>query len=239
LNFFESLWQEIVGFGLVFAQSFYDNFIAGGRYMEMLNGLGVTLTVSVCAILLGVLMGAVTFFFRRSRFSFLRAIGYLYVDIVRGTPLVTQLFIIYFVVFASIHINPVLIGIFAFAFNSGAYVSEIIRAGVLSIDRGQTEAGRSLGLTSGQTMTYIVAPQAIKNILPALCNEFVVLIKETAVIGYLAVTDLTKASDIIRSRTFDPYMPLLTAALIYYIIIKFLTIAISRLERKLRASDIR
>ena len=239
MNFFESLWQGIIGFGPAFAEKIYDNFIKQDRYMWMVEGLGVTLMVSICAILLGVIMGAITFFMRRSRFGILRSIGYLYVDIVRGTPLVTQLFIIYFVVFASIHINPVLIGIFAFAFNSGAYVSEIIRAGVLSIDRGQTEAGRSLGLTSGQTMTYIVAPQAVKNILPALCNEFVVLIKETAVIGYLAVNDLTKASDAIRSRTFDAYVPLLTAALVYYIIIKSLTIVISRLERKLRASDIR
>jgi len=213
------------------------NFINENRYMMVVEGLGTTLLISFFAILLGAALGALAFFMRRSRFRIIRGIGYLYVDIIRGTPMVTQLFIIYFIVFASVHISPVLVAIFGFGFNSGAYVSEIIRAGVQSIDRGQTEAGRSLGLSSRQTMTHIIAPQAIKNILPALCNEFVVLIKETAVAGYLSVQDLTRAADTIRSRTYDPYIPLLTAAVIYYIIIKFLTLAIARLERSLRKSE--
>lgn len=222
-----------------FIQKLVANFITEGRYLLILDGLKMTILVSVFSIALGILMGSLTVFFRNSRFRLLRAIGYLYVDVVRGTPAVTQLLIIYYVVFGSVNISPMLVAIFAFGFNSGAYVSEIIRAGILSVDRGQTEAGRSLGLTAFQTMRYIVAPQAVKNILPAMINEFIMLIKETAIMGYIAIADLTRAGDIIRSRTFDAYIPLLTTAIIYYIIIKCLTLVMASVERRLRSADAR
>ena len=220
------------------SDAFVLNFIKEERYLLMLDGLKLTIFVSVFAILLGVFMGSLAYFLRRSRLKILRAIGYVYVDIIRGTPTVTQLLIIYFVVFGSVkNMSGTIAAIIAFGFNSGAYVSEIIRAGIQSIDKGQTEAGRSLGLSSRQTMFFIVVPQAVKNILPALINEFIVLIKETAIMGYIGLQDLTKAGDIIRSVTFDPYMPLLVPALVYYIIIKCLTLIMARVERKLRSAD--
>lgn len=245
-----NIYEALSMFASDFAQSFYLNFVKDDRYMQMVRGLGNTLLISLLAILLGVIFGALAFLLRNSFFldnsrsKVLRAIGkvckaagYVYVDVIRATPMVTQLLIIYFVIFASVNINAIFVAVLAFGFNSGAYVSEIFRAGIQSIDKGQTEAGRSLGLTHTQTMTYIIVPQAVKNVLPALANEFIVLIKETAVVGYISVQDLTRGADIIRSLTFEPFLPLIAAAVVYYIIIKFLTLAISAFERKLRASD--
>lgn len=233
-----------------FADSFYLNFIKDDRYMQIVRGLGNTLLISLLAIILGIAFGALAFLLRNSlfldnsRFRLLRwlgklckGIGYIYVDVIRATPMVTQLLIIYFVIFASVNINAIFVAVLAFGFNSGAYVSEIFRAGIQSIDKGQTEAGRSLGLSRMKTMLYIIVPQAVKNILPTLANEFIVLIKETAVVGYISVQDLTRGADIIRSLTFEPFLPLIAAAVIYYIIIKFLTLAISAFERKLRSAD--
>jgi len=236
--------------GASFVHSFYINFIRDNRWLLMADGLKITLIISVFAILVGIFFGSLTTLMRRchiKRFGIIgriiswiiRSMGYLYVDIIRGTPMVTQLLIVYFVIFASWKVNPVLVAIFAFGFNSGAYVSEIIRGGLLSIDKGQTEAGRSLGFSSASTMLHIIIPQAVKNILPMLCNEFVVLIKETAVVGYLAIADLTRAAEFITSRTFDFAMPLITAAIIYYVIIKLLTLGITKLERYLRKADVR
>lgn len=245
-----NIHEALSMFASDFTQSFYLNFVKDDRYMQMVRGLGNTLLISLLAILLGVIFGALAFLLRNSFFldnsrsKVLRAIGkvckaagYVYVDVIRATPMVTQLLIIYFVIFASVNINAIFVAVLAFGFNSGAYVSEIFRAGIQSIDKGQTEAGRSLGLTHTQTMTYIIVPQAVKNVLPALANEFIVLIKETAVVGYISVQDLTRGADIIRSLTFEPFLPLIAAAVVYYIIIKFLTLAISAFERKLRASD--
>ncbi len=245
-----NIYDALSAFWSDFAHSFYLNFIKDDRYIQMVKGLGNTLLISVLAILLGVAFGALafllrnSFFLNNSRFKVLRgigkickAIGYVYVDVIRATPMVTQLLIIYFVIFASVNINAIFVAVLAFGFNSGAYVSEIFRAGIQSIDKGQTEAGRSLGLSNLQTMAYIVVPQAIKNILPTLANEFIVLIKETAVVGYISVQDLTRGADIIRSLTFEPFLPLIVAALVYYIIIKFLTLGVSALERKLKESD--
>lgn len=233
-----------------FRHSFYLNFIKDDRYMQLAKGLGNTLLISALAIVLGVVFGTLafamrnSFFLENSRFKALRGlgkifkgIGYLYVDVIRATPVVTQLLIIYFVIFASVNINALFVAVLAFGFNSGAYVSEIFRAGIQSIDRGQTEAGRSLGFTHLQTMFYIIIPQAIKNVLPTLANEFIVLIKETAVVGYISVQDLTRGADIIRSLTFEPFLPLIAAAVIYYVIIKVLTLAVSAFERRLRISD--
>ncbi len=158
---------------------------------------------------------------------------------IRGTPSVTQLMIIYFVIFATVDLDKWIIAAIAFGVNSGAYVSEIIRAGILSVDHGQTEAGRSLGLNAFQTMTRIVIPQAVKNIFPALCNEFIVLIKETAIVGYVGLMDIQKAGDFIKSATFNAFMPLFGTAVIYYVLIKILTLLLRRIEIVLRRSDIR
>ena len=147
--------------------------------------------------------------------------------------------IIYFVIFAAVPWPKWIIASIAFGINSGAYVSEIIRAGILSIDKGQTEAGRSLGLNARQTMRLIVMPQAVKNIFPTLCNEFIVLIKETAIVGYVGLMDIQKAGDFIKSATYRAFMPLIGTAIIYYVIIKILTIILARIEKKLRQSDVR
>ena len=173
------------------------------------------------------------------RFKVLNWFAKAYLAVIRGTPMMIQLLIIYYIVFSSVNINKILVAIVAFGINSGAYVSEIIRAGIMSIDKGQTEAGRSLGLSSYQTMTHIVIPQALKNIFPALCNEFIVLIKETAIVGYVGLMDIQKASDFVKSATFEAAMPLLATAVIYFVIIKILTICLGLLEKKLRKSDAR
>ncbi len=162
----------------------------------------------------------------------------LYITVIRGTPVMVQLLIIYYVIFASVQMPKLIVGILAFGLNSGAYVAEIVRSGIMAVDRGQTEAGRSLGLNYIQTMRYIVLPQALKNILPALGNEFIALLKETSIVGYIALMDLTRAGDIIRSRTYDAFMPLIAVALIYLAIVILLTRALDRLERRLRKSDL-
>lgn len=218
---------------------FYESFIAQERYLLILNGLGNTLLLSLLAALFGILIGVFMTYCRLSRFSVLRAVSGVYIDVIRGTPSFIQLLIIYFVVFGQLDVNKLLVAGLAFGINSGAYVSEIIRAGIQSIDFGQTEAGRSLGLTQKQTMQYIIFPQAIKNILPALANEFIVLIKETAVCGYIAVSDITNAARMIYSSTYDASWPLLGAAVIYYVIIKLLTMLFRKLEERLRRADAR
>ncbi len=207
--------------------------------MLFLDGIGVTIKISLLAIVIGVAIGLLIALCSLSSKKFLRGIGKVYTDVIRGTPSVTQLMIIYFVIFASVHIDKWIIAAIAFGINSGAYVSEIIRAGILSIDKGQTEAGRSLGLSVSQTMIRIVIPQAVKNIFPALCNEFIVLIKETAIVGYVGLMDIQKAGDFIKSATFEPFMPLVGTAVIYFIIIKALTIGLRVIEKKLRKSEIR
>ena len=170
---------------LTLSEQFYKCFIREDRYKLMISGIGVTLKVSLVAVILGVIIGFLIAICNLSKSKFLRAIGLTYTDIIRGTPSVTQLMLIYFVAFAAVRWDKWIICAIAFGINSGGYVAEIIRAGILSIDRGQTEAGRSLGLNARQTMIHIVLPQAIKNIFPALCNEFIVLIKETAIVGYV------------------------------------------------------
>ena len=168
----------------------------------------------------------------------LNAICRAYITVIRGTPVVVQLLIIYFVIFGSVrNISKELVAILAFGMNSSAYVAEIFRSGIMSIDNGQFEAGRSLGFNYRQTMIYIIMPQAFKNVLPALGNEFIVLLKETSVSGYIALQDLTKGGDIIRSRTFDAFMPLMAVALIYLVMVMIFTKLVSMLERRLRNSD--
>ncbi len=205
----------------------------------LLSGIGVTFKVSILAIILGLISGCFIALGSMSKRKVFRGIGRVYTDIIRGTPSVTQLMIIYFVIFATINWEKWIIASIAFGINSGAYVSEIIRAGIQSVDIGQTEAGRSLGMTGAQTMLYIIIPQAAKNIFPALCNEFIVLIKETAIVGYVGLMDIQKAGDFIKSATFEAFMPLIMTAVIYYVIIKILTLLLGLIEKKLRASDIR
>lgn len=220
-----------------FGETFYKCFIKENRYQLLLDGIGVTLKVSLLAVFIGIIIGLLIALCNLSKNKFLRGIGKVYTDVIRGTPSVTQLMIIYFVIFATVNWEKWIIAAIAFGINSGAYVSEIIRAGILSIDKGQTEAGRSLGLNGYQTMIRIVIPQAVKNIFPALCNEFIVLIKETAIVGYVGLVDIQKAGDFIKSSTFIAFMPLIGTAIIYFIIIKALTIGLGFIEKALRKSE--
>ena len=203
------------------------------------DGLGVTIKVSILAALLGMIIGFLIALCNLSKNKLLNRIGKIYTDVIRGTPSVTQLMIIYFVVFATIDWPKWIIVSIAFGINSGAYVSEIIRAGIMSIDKGQTEAGRSLGLSASQTMTYIVIPQAVKNIFPAMGNEFITLIKETAIVGYVGLVDIQKAGDFIKSATYKPFMPLIGTAVIYFVLVKILTLALGKCEERLRKSEMR
>lgn len=220
-------------------ETFVRCFITDDRYKLLLSGIGVTIKVSLLAALLGVIIGFLIALCSLSKKKPLNLIGKVYTDIIRGTPSVTQLMIIYFVIFATVHWPKWVIAAIAFGINSGAYVSEIIRAGIMSIDRGQTEAGRSLGLSAKQTMMKIVVPQAVKNIFPALCNEFITLIKETAIVGYVGLVDIQKAGDFIKSNTYEAFMPLIGTAIIYFVLIKILTIALAKYEEHLRKSEIR
>ena len=174
---------------------------------------------------------------RTGKFKVLNFIAQIYLTVIRGTPVVVQLMIIYYIIFASVDINKVIVAVLAFGINSGAYVAEICRAGIMSIDIGQLEAGRSIGFSYAQTMWYIILPQAFKNILPALGNEFIVLLKETSVSGYIALQDLTKGGDIIRSRTYDAFFPLIAVALIYLVMVMIFTKLVSMLERRLKQSE--
>ncbi|MDD6435299.1 MAG: amino acid ABC transporter permease [Clostridiales bacterium] len=221
------------------AAVFTKCFIRKNRYQLLLSGIGVTVKVSLLAVIIGVLLGFVIAICNLSKNKVLKTIGGVYTDIIRGTPSVTQLLIIYFVIFASVDLEKWIIAAIAFGINSAAYVSEIFRAGILSIDKGQTEAGRSLGLSASQTMTRIVIPQAIKNVFPALCNEFIVLIKETAIVGYVGIMDIQKAGDFIKSATYEAFMPLMATAVIYYVLIKLLTSVLKIFENALRKSDVR
>ena len=221
------------------ADQFTRCFINDDRYMLLVKGIGVTLKTSLFAVILGVIIGLIVALGSLSKSKVIRGLSLVYTDVIRGTPSVTQLMLIYFVVFATVRWEKWVIAGIGFGINSGAYVAEIYRAGILSIDKGQTEAGRSLGLSSGQTMLYIVIPQALKNIFPTLCNEFIVLIKETAIVGYIGLMDIQKAGDFIKSATFLPFMPLFAVAIIYYVIVKILTLLLGVVEKNLRKSDLR
>lgn len=221
---------------------FYLNFIADNRWKYLTNGLKTTLTVTVFAVLIGIALGFLVAVVRSTydktkKLKVLNALCKLYLTVIRGTPVVVQLLIIYFVIFGSVKIDKTFVAILAFGLNSGAYVAEIIRSGIMSIDNGQFEAGRGLGFNYAQTMIYIVLPQAFKNVLPALGNEFIVLLKETSVAGYIALEDLTKGGDIIRSRTYDAFMPLIAVALIYLVMVLAFSKLLSILERRLRNSE--
>ena len=238
-----------------FASSFWldfeNNFITDSRYMYIVKGLGVTFQVTFFAVLLGIVLGVIVALVRSSydtlkdelRGGFGKAVLYffyklcgIYLTVIRGTPVVVQLMIIYFVIFASSN-NKILVATLAFGINSGAYVAEIIRGGIMSIDKGQFEAGRSLGFGYVRTMAFIIIPQAFKTVLPSLANEFIVLIKETSVSGYVGLQELTKGGDIIRSRTYSAFMPLIAVAIIYLVIVMFFSWLVSLLERRLKNSE--
>lgn len=232
---------------------FILNFIEKDRWKLIVDGLWATLRITFFSLIIGVIIGVAIAAVRSTYdknnedlkkkggfgyfiFSFINSLCKLYLTIIRGTPMVVQLLIMYFVIFAS-STNGEMIAIISFGINSGAYVAEIIRGGIMSTDNGQFEAGRSLGFNYAQTMFYIVLPQAFKTVLPSLCNEFIVLIKETSIAGYVGITDLTKAGDIIRGRTFSAFMPLIAVALIYLVLVVILTKLVGILERRLRKSE--
>ena len=238
-------------YGSAFYSDFENNFIADKRYMYIVKGLGVTFEVTFFAVLLGIVLGVIVALVRSSydtlkeelKGGFGKAVLYffyklcgIYLTVIRGTPVVVQLMIIYFVIFASSN-NKIMVAVLAFGINSGAYVAEIIRGGIMSIDKGQFEAGRSLGFGYVRTMAFIIIPQAFKTVLPALANEFIVLIKETSVSGYVGLQELTKGGDIIRSRTYSAFMPLIAVAIIYLVIVMFFSWLVSLLERRLKNSE--
>ncbi len=246
MNFLEKMWAD-------FAHEIERNFIVGERWRWLLDGLKNTLLITFFALIIGVVVGILVAAVRSTYdkniqdmkhrggvgyrvMSVLNWICNLYLTIFRGTPVVVQLMIFYFVILAS-STNGIMVASLAFGINSGAYVAEIFRGGILSIDGGQFEAGRSLGFNYAQTMWHIILPQAFKNVLPTLCNEFIVLLKETSVAGYVGVIDLTKAGDQIRGRTFSAFLPLIAVALIYLVMVIILTELVKILERRLRKSE--
>lgn len=225
--------------------NFYATFITENRYRYFLSGLGNTLLITVFATILGVFIGFIVAIIRttadtapnkRPVLVLFDKLARVYLTVIRGTPTTVQILIMYYIVMAG-STNKLLIAIITFGINSGAYVAEIVRSGIQSIDKGQFEAGRSLGFTYSKTMWYIIIPQAFKNVLPALANEFITLLKETSIAGYIALNDLTRAGDIVRSLTYEPFFSLITVALIYLVIVMILTYLVGILERRLRAGD--
>lgn len=234
--------EQTNGVGRWFARSFEINFVKDERWKYLLNGFLVTIEISFCAVLIGLCIGFLVAVIRSThdqtgRHKLLNLLCHLYLTVVRGTPVVVQLLIIYFVIFAAVDVSKVLVAIVAFGVNSGAYVAEIIRSGIMAVDRGQMEAGRSLGLSYASTMRSIILPQAFKNVLPAMGNEFIVLLKETSVCGYIALQDLTKGGDIIRSQTYDAFLPLIAVALIYLIVVVCLSQLLKKLETRLKKNE--
>ena len=234
------------------ADSFTKTFITDDRWLQLLKGLGVTLEITFFALLIGVAIGFLVAIVRSTHdmnlsnrkcrvfgdyvLKIVNAICNVYITVIRGTPVVIQLMIMYYIIFASSR-EGIVAAIISFGINSGAYVAEIVRSGIMSIDRGQFEASRSLGFNYSSTMVHIIIPQAFKNVLPALGNEFIVLLKETSVAGYVALQDLTYVGNLIRSRTYEAFFPLITVAVIYLVIVLIISLFLKKLERRLRNSD--
>lgn len=218
--------------------NFYKTVIFDNRYELILEGLKNTIIISLGALVIGIVIGVLISIIRYTnkhtgKFKLLTLIGKFYVSVIRGTPSVLQLMIMYYIIFKTSSLDPVIVGMLAFGINSGAYSSEILRSGFDSIDDGQIEGGLALGLTFKQTLIYIIIPQAVKNSLASMGNEFITLVKETAIAGYIGITDLTKASDIIASNTYDYFFPLILIALIYLLITGLLSKLMKKIERKL------
>ena len=224
-----------------FISSFQLDFIKDDRYMYLLRGLGNTLLIAVLAVLLGIVVGFLVAIIRATHdkhggLNILNFICKVYLTIWRGTPTMVQLLIMYYIILVSLN-SKIALAVIAFGLNSAAYVAEIVRSGIMAVDEGQFEAGRSLGLNYGQTMRLIILPQAFKNVLPALANEFITLLKETSISGYIAIPDLTKGGDLIRSQTYDPFLPLFGVAIIYLVIVMILTAGVHKLEMRLRTNE--
>lgn len=236
-----------------FFDEFYRVMIEDDRFDFIIDGLINTFIITIGSLALGIVLGVIVAAIRASYdknkeslkrnggiknaiMVVLNAISKIYLTVIRGTPVVVQLMIFYFVIFAFSD-DGVAVAIFAFGINSGAYVAEIFRGGIMSIDNGQFEAGRSLGFNYIQTMIYIITPQMFKTVLPTLCNEFIVLLKETSVAGYVGVIDLTKAGNVIAGRTFSYFIPLISVAVIYLLVVMVLTALVGKLERRLRKSE--
>lgn len=219
-------------------QSFYDVMINHGRWMLIPRGLGITLLIAFCAILIGSVLGCIFALFKISKDKRLHAVAEVYTTIIRGIPMATQLMIFYFVVFAPLGMqNAVAVAIIAFGINSGAYCTEIFRAGIQGVDKGQMEAGRSLGLSWSQTMAKIILPQAVRTVLPTYTSEFITLIKETSVASFIAVVDLQKACDNIRNSTYNAWIPLLSCAVVYLCLTVGLTKLFAFCEKRMARSD--
>ena len=219
-------------------KTFYDTMIAKGRWLLIPKGLGVTLLIACCAVLIGSVLGCIFALFKLSRSKVLRGISTVYKTIIRGIPMATQLMIFYFVIFSPMGMtNAVLVAIIAFGINSGAYCTEIFRAGIQGVDACQMEAGRSLGLSWGQTMSKIIMPQAMRTIVPTFTSEFITMIKETSVASFIAVVDLQKACDNIRNATYNAWIPLLSCAAIYLVLTLGLTQIFTALEKRMARSD--
>lgn len=219
-----------------------QTFVTQNRYKLFLEGFGNTILIAVCATILGVLIGTVVALCRvqhmqTGKLKILDRILSIYVAIIRGTPVVLQVMIMYYIVLASLKEYAIMIAILAFGLNSGAYVSEIIRGGIMAVDSGQMEAGRSLGLSRVSTMLHVILPQAVKNCLPSLGNEFISVLKETSVVGYIPVTDLTRASDRVIGITYNAFFPLISVAVVYFILVAGLSALFKKMERKLAVSD--
>lgn len=237
-------WLEDIFFNL------YKCFIFDDRYMMFLKGLGNTMLLTLFALLIGIVLGVVVSLIRvtwdkngaemhgpgKWVLAVANFISKIYLTVIRGTPVVVQILLLNFVVFAASR-NKLLVGCLCFGINSGAYVAEIFRSGIMSVDVGQMEAGRSLGFGYIPTMRHIILPQAFKNVLPPLCNEFIVLMKETAVVGYIGLSDLTYAASTVGGATYEYLFPLLIAAVIYLILVMFFTALVGKLERRLRTGD--
>jgi amino acid ABC transporter membrane protein, PAAT family (TC 3.A.1.3.-) len=221
----------------ILSDAIYYNLIREQRYMLFIDGLGVSLQLTLFAAILGTVIGLIVAIIRLTNVKILNRIASIYVDVIRGTPVVVQLVIIYYAILGTSNLPKIIVASIAFGINSGAYVSELIRAGILAVDKGQMEAARSLGFSYASSMRYIIIPQAVKNILPALLNEFIALLKETAIAGYIALDDLTRAGNIVRGRTFDAYTPFILVAIIYLYITTILSWLMGKLERRMRQSD--
>ena len=234
------MWERVEILSLI--EQFQFNFLDDSRWQFIVSGLKNTIIITFFAVLLGIFLGFVIAIVRSThdktgKLKILNVICRVYLTVIRGTPTMVQLLIVYYVIFATVDPGKIVVAIIAFGMNSAAYVAEIVRSGIMSIDQGQFEAGRSLGLNYTQTMTKIILPQAVKNILPALGNELIVLLKETSISGYIGLMDLTRGGDIIRSQTYSALFPLLAVAAIYLIIVCFLTYLVGRLERRLRTNE--
>ena len=226
--------------GLV--EKFRTDFITEGRYLYLFQGLGNTLLITFFAIIISLIIGSAIAIVRATHdrtgdMRVLNGVCQVYLTILRGTPTMVQLLIIYYVVFASVDVSKVFVAVVAFGINSSAYLAEVVRSGIMSIDRGQMEAGRSLGLSHWQTMRLVILPQAYKNVLPAIGNELITLLKETSIAGYIGIVDLTKGSDIIRSITYDAILPLTIVALVYLALVFMLSTAVGKIEKNLRKNE--